>query len=40
MVGSLMLVIWSLLCVVAGVYIGANNPKIASKLPGIKNRAV
>jgi hypothetical protein len=32
--------VWSVVCVVAGVYVGANNPKLASRLPGIKNRAV
>ncbi len=40
MLDSVMIVVWSVLCIVAGVYIGANNPKLASKLPGIRNRAV
>lgn len=40
MLQTLMIVVWSVLCIVAGVYVGANNPKLASKLPGIRNRTV
>ena len=36
----LLIVVWTVVCVLGGVYVGANNPKLASKLPGIKNRTV
>ncbi len=39
MIAWLGVLVWSVVCVVGGVYVGANNPKLASKLPGIKNRA-
>jgi ACR3 family arsenite efflux pump ArsB len=40
MLQTVMIVVWSVLCIVAGIYIGGNNPKLASKLPGITNRTV
>ena len=39
MLNLLLIAVWTVICVVGGVYDGANNPRLASRLPGIKNRA-